>query len=66
LNPHDDCGGTRAPPAQGVVGVSSVPQVAADAPKVMSALDFQLESTIDGKALKIASMRDEYTRESLH
>ena len=29
------------------------------------ALDFQFDSTIDGKAIKIASMVDEHTRESL-
>jgi chromosomal replication initiation ATPase DnaA len=28
-------------------------------------LDFQFDSTIDGKAIKIASMVDEHTRESL-
>lgn len=47
------------------VGESSVPQVAADAPKVVWALDFQFDSTMDGKAIKIASMVDEHTRESL-
>ncbi len=47
-------------------GVSSWPaEVAADAPKVVWALDFQFDSTIDGKAIKIASMLDEHTRESL-
>jgi putative transposase len=46
-------------------GVSSVPQVEADAPKVVWALDFQFDSTIDGKAIKIASMIDEHTRVSL-
>jgi len=47
-------------------GVSSWPaEVAADAPKVVWALDFQFDSTIDGKAVKIASMIDEHTRESL-
>jgi putative transposase len=46
-------------------GVSSVPQVAADAPKVVWAIDFQFDSTIDGKAIKIASMIDEHTRASL-
>lgn len=46
-------------------GASSVPQVEADAPKVVWALDFQFDSTIDGKAVKIASMVDEHTRESL-
>lgn len=39
--------------------------VEADAPKVVWALDFQFDSTIDGKAVKIASMLDEDTRESL-
>jgi len=39
-------------------GVSSVPQIEADAPKVVWALDFQFDSTIDGKAIKIASMVD--------
>ena len=47
-------------------GVSSAPQVAADAPKVVWALDFQFDSTVDGKAIKTASMIDEHTRESLH
>jgi len=47
-------------------GVSSWPvQVAADAPKVVRAVDFQFDSTIDGKAIKIASMIDEHTGESL-
>ncbi|BCK53195.1 integrase [Nocardia wallacei] len=46
-------------------GVSSVPTVAADAPKVVWALDFQFDSTVDGRAVKIASMIDEHTRESL-
>ena len=44
---------------------SCPPEVAADAPKVVWALDFQFDSTIDGKAVKIASMIDEHTRESL-
>ena len=55
--------GARSPRKR--AGVSSVPQVAADAPKVVWALDFQFDSTIDGKAIKIASMIDEHTRESL-
>ena len=46
-------------------GVSSVPQVAADAPGVVWAVDFQFDSTTDGKAIKIASMVDEHSRESL-
>jgi putative transposase len=46
-------------------GVSSAPEVIADAPKVVWAIDFQFDSTVDGKAIKIASMVDEHTRESL-
>ena len=46
-------------------GVSSCPQIEADAPKVVWAMDFQFDSTVDGKAIKIASMIDEHTRESL-
>lgn len=46
-------------------GQSSVPFVDADAPKVVWALDFQFDSTIDGKAVKIASMIDEHTRLSV-
>jgi len=44
---------------------SCPPEVAVDAPKVVWAIDFQFDSTIDGKAIKIASMLDEHTRESL-
>ncbi len=46
-------------------GASSVAAVAADAPKVVWAVDFQFDSTVDGRAVKIASMIDEHTRESL-
>jgi putative transposase len=46
-------------------GVSSIPPVEADAPNVVWAIDFQFDSTIDVKAIKIASMIDEHTRESL-
>lgn len=46
-------------------GISSTPQVEADAPKVIWTLDFQFDSTVDGKAIKIASMLDEHTRLSL-
>ena len=42
-----------------------MPQVHADAPRVVWAIDFQFDSTIDGKAVKIASMIDEHTRVSL-
>jgi putative transposase len=47
------------------VGVSTMPQIEADAPKVVWALDFQFDSTVDGKAIKICSMIDEHTRLSL-
>ena len=46
-------------------GFSSIPPVEADAPNVVWAIDFQFDSTIDGKAIKIASMIDERTRVSL-
>lgn len=46
-------------------GTSSVPSVKADARKVEWAIDFQFDSAIDGKAIEIASMIDEHTRESL-
>jgi putative transposase len=46
-------------------GVSSIPPVEADAPKVVWVIDFQFDSTIGGKAIKIASMIDEHTRVSL-
>jgi len=46
-------------------GVSSIPPVDADAPNVVWTIDFQFDSTSDGKAIKIASMIDEHTRESL-
>ena len=46
-------------------GISSVPPMEADAPNVLWAIDFQFDSTIDGKAIKIASMIDEHTRISL-
>ncbi|WP_157211745.1 integrase core domain-containing protein [Gordonia paraffinivorans] len=42
-----------------------MPAVAADAPNTVWALDFQFDSTVDGRAVKIASMVDEHTRESL-
>jgi putative transposase len=46
-------------------GVPAVPPVVADAPKLLWALDFQFDSTIDGKAVKAASMIDKHTRQSL-
>ncbi|WP_264991863.1 IS3 family transposase, partial [Mycobacterium montefiorense] len=45
-------------------GVSSISPIQADAPNVVWAIDFQFDSTVDGKAVKIASMIDEHTRES--
>jgi putative transposase len=45
-------------------GVSSIQPVAADAPNVVWAIDFQFDSTVDGRAIKIASMIDEHTRRS--
>jgi putative transposase len=45
-------------------GVSSIP-VDADAPNVVWAIDFQFDSTVDAKAIKIASVIDEHTRCSL-
>jgi putative transposase len=44
-------------------GVSSIPPIEADAPNVVWAIDFQFDSTVDGRAVKIASM-NEHTRES--
>ena len=32
-------------------GTSSVPEAIADAPKVVWAMDFQFDSTVDGKAI---------------
>jgi putative transposase len=46
-------------------GVSSIPPVEPDAPNVVWATDFQFDSTVDDKAIKIASMVDEHTRVSL-
>ncbi|WP_225732374.1 MULTISPECIES: IS3 family transposase [unclassified Nocardia] len=55
----------RAHSPRKCAGCSSVPTIEADAPKVVWALDFQFDSTTDGRAVKIASMIDEHTRESL-
>ena len=46
-------------------GIGSSPQIKADAPKVVWALEFQFDGTVDGKAIKIASMIDEHTRLSV-
>lgn len=42
-----------------------MPPVVADAPNMLWAIDFQFDSTIRGKAIKIASMLDEHTRLSV-
>jgi putative transposase len=42
-------------------GASSIPAVDVDSPNMMWAIDFQFDSTIDGKAVKIASMLDGHT-----
>ena len=55
----------RRAPRRKRAGQSSVPVIEADAPKVVWALDFQFDSTVDGKTIKIASMVDEHTRMSL-
>ncbi|MGW5525296.1 MULTISPECIES: IS3 family transposase [Gordonia] len=55
----------RRAPRRKRAGQSSVPIIDADAPKVVWALDFQFDSTVDGKKVKIASMVDEHTRMSL-
>ncbi|MCF8572121.1 IS3 family transposase [Gordonia sp. HY002] len=47
-------------------GQSSAPAfIEADAPKVVWAIDFQWDSTVDGKAIKIASAVDEHTKQSV-
>ncbi|ORI21141.1 hypothetical protein BJI47_16975 [Rhodococcus sp. 1168] len=46
-------------------GVSSCPQIEADVPNVLWAMNFQVDSIFDGKAIKISSMIDEHTRLSL-
>jgi putative transposase len=56
--------GACAQPAEAGRGVVD-PADPGDAPKVVWAIDFQFDSTVDGKAIKIASMIDEHTRVSL-
>jgi hypothetical protein len=43
-------------------GCRSIPPVTADAPNVVWAIDFEFDSTRDGKAIKIASMIDEHPK----
>ncbi|GAA3130695.1 hypothetical protein GCM10020255_004340 [Rhodococcus baikonurensis] len=46
-------------------GASTTPITEADAPKVLWAIDFQFDSTTEGRKFKIASMVDEHTRQSV-
>jgi len=46
-------------------GAGATPLTEADAPKVVWAIDFQFDSTTDGRKFKIASMVDEHTRQSV-
>jgi len=46
-------------------GTSPVASVVADVPKVLWAIDFQFDSTVDSNAAKIASMTDKHTRLSV-
>jgi transposase InsO family protein len=60
----------RRPAGQDPIGaetarVSSAPPIEADAPNVVWAIDFQFDPATDGKAIQIASMIDEHTREPL-
>ncbi len=59
------CATTSAVRSTRRAGASSIPPVEADAPNVVWAIDFQFDSTVDSKAIKIASMIDEHTREPL-
>lgn len=55
----------RVTSARKRAGVATVAPVEADAANVVWALDFQFDSTTDGRAIKIASMLDEHTRLSM-
>ena len=46
-------------------GTSTTPITAANAPKVLWAIEVQFDSTTDGRRFKIASMVDEHTRQSV-
>lgn len=46
-------------------GVSTIPDMAADAPDRVWAIDFQFDATTDGRPVKIATILDEHTREIL-
>lgn len=48
-----------------VAGTPTGDQVEASAPNVVWSIDFQFDTTTDGRPFKIASMVDEHTRESL-
>ena len=47
------------------IGVSTVPEIAAEKPGNVWSVDFQFDSTITGKPIKILSIVDEHTRECL-
>ena len=47
------------------IGVSTVPEIAAEKANDVWSVDFQFDSTITGKPLKILSIVDEHTRECL-
>jgi len=59
--------GLRVPPARRRkrTGTSTVLQPVADAPNRVWAVDFQFDSTTDGRQVKIVSIIDEHTRECL-
>ena len=46
-------------------GASTTPIAEAHAPKVVWAIDFQFDSTTDGRKFKIASIVDDHTRQSV-
>lgn len=47
------------------IGVSTVPEIAAEKANDVWSIDFQFDSTITGKPIKILSIVDEHTRECL-
>jgi putative transposase len=47
------------------LGTTTAETAAADAPNRVWAVDFQFDSTTDGRLVKIVSILDEHTRESL-
>ena len=47
------------------IGVSTVPEIAAEKAHDVWSVDFQFDSTVTGKPIKILSIEDEHTREFL-